>query len=463
VANRYDGIDLPNDDCRLLFVEGLPRAANLQERFLMNRMGANLLLNERVQTRVLQAVGRCTRGLNDYSAVVVTGEDLPNYLTDRRRRSFFHPELQAELEFGIDQSSQVDARTILENFKIFLEHDADWEKANENILEARESAIQAKFPAMDELAAVVPHEIAWQRALWDEDYVNAHEAAREVLGGLNDPGLRGYRALWHYLAGSAAERAAAAGEPGLEAQARLQFRRAKEAASGIPWLIALARGAPSGPTPDERNQSTVMLQVERLEAQLFRLGTLHNRSFSAREKEIRDGLQVGESFEQAHVLLGEHLGFAAGKRETDASPDPWWIVGDIAFVFEDHANAKGDAAVDATKARQAGSHPDWLREFVPGAAGASIYPILVTPATKAKQGAIPHLGRVLHWDLDDFRNWAERALVTVRELRRTFVEPGDLVWRAQAANALAIAMADAPGLAAWLAKRPARDHLKAVA
>jgi Rad3-related DNA helicase len=68
VANRYDGIDLPDDDCRLLFVEGLPRATNLQERFLMNRMGAHLLFNERVQTRVLQAVGRCTRGLNDYSA-----------------------------------------------------------------------------------------------------------------------------------------------------------------------------------------------------------------------------------------------------------------------------------------------------------------------------------------------------------------------------------------------------------
>ena len=39
VANRYDGIDFPNDDCRLLFVEGLPKATNLQERFLMNRMG----------------------------------------------------------------------------------------------------------------------------------------------------------------------------------------------------------------------------------------------------------------------------------------------------------------------------------------------------------------------------------------------------------------------------------------
>lgn len=54
VANRYDGIDFPGDDCRLLFIEGLPMATNLQERFLMARMGANVLFNERVQVRVLQ-------------------------------------------------------------------------------------------------------------------------------------------------------------------------------------------------------------------------------------------------------------------------------------------------------------------------------------------------------------------------------------------------------------------------
>ena len=464
VANRYDGIDLPDDECRLLFVEGLPRAANLQERFLMNRMGANLLFNERVQTRVLQAVGRCTRGLNDYSVVVVTGEDLPAYLTDRKRRHFFHPELQAELEFGIEQSSKVEGQDILDNVETFLEHGAEWEEANGSILEMRDNATQAEFPAMDELADAVPHEIAWQKAMWNEDYVRAHDAAREVLGGLNDDGLRGYRVLWHYLAGSSAELAAAQGETALEAQARLQFRMAKGAASGIPWLVELARGGASVPTPEERDRTTVMLQVERLESQLMKLGTVHNRAFSAREKEIRDGSQTGRSFEQAQVLLGEHLGFAAGKRERDASPDPWWIVDGIAFVFEDHANAKADTAViDATKARQAASHPDWLREFVPGAADATVYSVLVTPAKKAKQGAIAHLGHVSHWDIDDFRDWAEGALATVRELRRTFVEPGDLVWRAQAADALATSRADAPGLAAWLAIRPARDYLKAVA
>src|SRR6185369_1899717 len=110
-------------------------------------MGASLLFNERVQTRVLQAVGRCTRGLNDYSAVVVTGEDLPGYLTDRKRRRHFHPELQAELEFGIEQSTKVDIGTILDNFNIFLEHEEDWEGANEGILEARQKATQTEFPA----------------------------------------------------------------------------------------------------------------------------------------------------------------------------------------------------------------------------------------------------------------------------------------------------------------------------
>jgi hypothetical protein len=264
VANRYDGIDFPEDDCRLLFVEGLPRATNLQERFLMNRMGANLLFNERVQTRVLQAVGRCTRGLNDYSAVVVTGEDLPAYLTDRKRRSHFHPELQAELEFGIDQSTSVNVDAILENFEIFLEHEADWEEANQGILESRDKATQAAFPSMDDLTAAVPHEIAWQQALWAGDYAKAFDAAREVLGVLTDPGLRGYRALWHYLAGSAARLAADDGDVARQAQAVAQFRQAKEASSGITWLIALARAGGTVPTAEENKHAAVMLQVERL-------------------------------------------------------------------------------------------------------------------------------------------------------------------------------------------------------
>ncbi|MCW5320131.1 DEAD/DEAH box helicase [Verminephrobacter aporrectodeae subsp. tuberculatae] len=464
IANRYDGIDFPDEDCRLQFVAGLSRMTNLQERFLINRMGANLLFNERIQTRVLQAIGRCTRGLNDYSAVVVTGNELSAYLTDPKRRAYFHPELQAELEFGITQSKDVTEQDLLDNFSIFLEHDEAWEKVNQDILDARETATQAKFPAMDQLENVVAQEIEWQTAMWNEDYVKAYDAAREVLGGLTEPSLRGYRALWYYLAGAAAESAATAGESGFDVHARSQYCKAKDSATGIPWLIGLARGgSSSAPTEKEQEQSTLMLQVEQLETQLVKLGTLHNRDFSSREKLIREGLQNGNTFEQAQVLLGEHLGFSAGKRETDASPDPWWIVGNIALVFEDHANAKGESSlIDATKARQAASHPAWMREHVPASVDARIQPVLVTPATRAKEGAVPHLAQVAYWGLCDFRQWAEQVLQTIRELRRVFQEPGDLAWRAQAAEALCAIHADAPGLYAWLAARPARDHLTRV-
>jgi hypothetical protein len=137
-------------------------------------------------------------------------------------------------------------------------------------------------------------------------------------------------------------------------------------------------------------------------------------------------------------------------------------VGDVAIVFEDHANAGTDAVIDATKARQAASHPDCVREHVPGAAGGTIQSVLVTPAKKAKEGAAPHLGRVSYWGLEEFRDWANTALDTVRELRRTFTEPGHLAWRAEAAAKLEAIQADAPRLSTWLSGRPARDYLQTV-
>ena len=38
-ANRYDGIDFPGDECGLLFLDGLPKTTNAQERFFVSRMG----------------------------------------------------------------------------------------------------------------------------------------------------------------------------------------------------------------------------------------------------------------------------------------------------------------------------------------------------------------------------------------------------------------------------------------
>jgi hypothetical protein len=433
VASRYDGIDFPGNECRLLFIEGLPKAANLQEKFLMARMGATVLFNERIQTRVLQAIGRCTRSLEDFSAVVVSGEELPEYLTDIKRKKFLHPELQAELSFGVEQSKNSSADDVIENFETFLENGEDWENVNQQIVTARMQAVQSVFPAMEDLSRVVAHEIEFQTELWQGDYESALESAERVLGGLDASELRGYRALWHYLAGSASWLGANAGVSSLSAKARTHFDRAKSATRGIPWLVRLARYQ-SGDNKVAADDSVLMEQIERVEAVLVKLGTVHDRSFALREKEILEGLQSEDRFEQAHKLLGGIIGFEAGKIEGEGSPDPWWIVGDVCLVFEDHAGAKDSSSIDVTKARQVSSHPAWMLANVPASKQAKILPVLVTPVKKVHSGAVVHLTGVALWPLGDFKEWAQNALATLREVRKTFFEPGDLTWREKAAE-----------------------------
>ena len=69
IANRYDGIDFIGDECRLLVISGLPKATNLQEQFIISKMGDGALLYDRINTRTVQAFGRCTRSasVNDLS------------------------------------------------------------------------------------------------------------------------------------------------------------------------------------------------------------------------------------------------------------------------------------------------------------------------------------------------------------------------------------------------------------
>lgn len=461
VANRYDGIDFPGDECRLLFVEGLPKATNLQERFLMSRMGANILFNERVQSRVLQAIGRCTRSLEDYSAVIVSGGELPDYLADIHRRAFLHPELQAEIEFGAEQSKDMALRDIIENFETFLKNGREWEEVNEQIVALRKQASQQAFPAIDELSNVVTHEIGFQERLWQGDYEAALGCAERVLGGLIASELRGYRALWYYLAGSVAWLGAEAGVTGLANKARTLFAQAKSTATDIPWLVAIARYQAEEQQTTTSNDSGLMEQIERVEAVLAQLGTIHDRRFALREKEILDGLNDEARFEQAHKLLGELLGFDSRKVETEGAPDPFWIASGLCIVFEDHVGAKNDT-VSLAKARQVSSHPVWIRENVDACNEAVIVPVLVTPAAKVKQGAVPHLNNVALWHVDEFKAWAQAAITVVRKLRQGFTEPGDLAWRAEAAVAFQQNCIDGKGLTAKLLAQPAKNKLQSV-
>jgi hypothetical protein len=264
--------------------------------------------------------------------------------------------------------------------------------------------------------------------------------------------------LWHYLCGSAYSLAAAANRNAtLESRAREQYAAAKSSATSVPWLVRLASRYENPADAVSAYDPRVIGQIERIEALLERLGTQHDRRFAAKEKLILEGIAANESslFEEAQKQLGEILGFVAGNEETDGAPDPWWIADDICIVFEDHSDAQDDSALNVTKARQAATHPAWIKANVPRGAQLNILSVLVTPVQKMRDGASPHLESVSLWPIQDFRIWARQALATVRELRTTFMEPGDLEWRARAIEAFRAKGLDASGLFAELQTRKA--------
>ncbi|MER9965583.1 DEAD/DEAH box helicase [Mesorhizobium sp. M0060] len=437
MAGRFDGIDFPNDECRLLCLDGLPKATNAQERFLMTKMSATALFNERLQTRVLQAAGRCTRALQDRSAVFVTGHELLEYLADDRNWAHFHPELQAELAFGVEQSKDVETDDLITNFKSFLANKNDWAEANAEILDEAKKYTQTPYPAMDILEDVVAHEVRYSKALWMGDADTALVEARAITAKLTAPELRGYRALWHYLAGAVAWSMSKAANDAPQQAAREQFSEAMRAAPAVGWLARLAKAQ----SADEATEAEIVdedaiVQVERLEAALLAMGTANDRAFEKKAKRILKNLGKPETFEEGHRELGELLGFVAGNEESDAAPDPWWLGETKGIVFEDHANGSATSVFGAEKAKQAAMHPDWIKENVPGADELSMTAVLITPCVKAGIGAKPALKKVLYWSVDDFQKWAKKAVQTVRDLKAKLPPHSDLFWKDEAKDRL---------------------------
>lgn len=440
VTNRYDGIDFVDDECRLSVIEGLPRATNLQEQFLISKMGAIDVLNTRITTRLTQAFGRCTRSPNDYSAVIVRGEELSKYLLSPDKRGFLHPEIQAEIEFGIEQGKDASVETHLENIDLFLAQDEEWSGADDYIKSLRENCTKITAPGAEDLKSTSGLENKYTEAIWNKNFVEAFDLAREIVSKLNEPKLRGYRCLWHYLAGSAAWLAYKSGDAGFDQKAREQYTQALKTEKSISWLVPLSKLAKVTEVDKPINDVYAMSLIERIETRFNKLGTLKDQKFETEVSRIRELINKDEAslFEEGHKKLGEHLGFSAFNSSDSAAPDPWWIVNSsLCIVFEDHSEALETSTLNVTKARQAFSHSNWIKANVKELdADAKIVTVLITPVKKAEKEAIDNLADVYVWNLNDFRIWANKAISCIRGLRADYPNSGDLVWRAKASEKL---------------------------
>ncbi|MEA5519749.1 DEAD/DEAH box helicase [Limnoraphis robusta] len=464
VANRYDGIDLPGDECRLLIIYNLQKATNLQEKFLVTRLAAGVLLQDRIRTRIIQAVGRCTRSATDYATVVILGDELSDILQNPSKRKLLHPELQAEIEFGLEQSKESDKKNFLDILKIFFKHEEEWNDADKDIISLRDQLSQQQLPSLEKLKSAVSHEVKYQYALWNNNFEVAVNECREVLNLLEGDDVEGYRAFWYYLTGSAAWLGAKQGIVSMESVARDNFRRAAKIASQVSWFSQLSRLSLEKDNISEVDTRLNQV-IEGLANQLMKLGTANNRKFEAEVKSILEDLNKDEpenskKFEMAHKKLGQLLGYEAGNSKAKGASDPWWIAGeDLCIVFEDNSGAKLETIIGKNKVQEAAGHSDWIKnnENIMLSKQAEIITVMVTPCTKIEESAIVHTKEVCYWNITKFWMWAENAISVVRELRTSFSGEANLDWRKRAIEAYKDAKIDPASLVDMLSKSKLRD------
>lgn len=126
-ANRYDGIDLAGESCRILVLFGLPSGRNSYDLYRAKILSEDTEINNAIAQKLEQGLGRSTRGGADYSVVLLTGNDLIQWVGIKRHLQSLTFGTRAHLEMGKMMSESIsDYNDLIGAVMQCLERDPDW-------------------------------------------------------------------------------------------------------------------------------------------------------------------------------------------------------------------------------------------------------------------------------------------------------------------------------------------------
>src|SRR5690606_17931918 len=155
-------------------------------------------------TRITQALGRCTRDENDYALVMMWGQDLLAWCSKKENRRSLLPELQAEIELGLDTSNDCEDGGLVELANQFFAQGDEWQQANEQILAHRDELSKTADASAELLGKLVSKEVQYSQLMWSNQHERAFEVAAALADSLSSDAFKPYRGFWYHEAATAA-------------------------------------------------------------------------------------------------------------------------------------------------------------------------------------------------------------------------------------------------------------------
>ncbi|MDM7652271.1 DEAD/DEAH box helicase family protein [Lactococcus lactis] len=101
INNRYDGIDLPDEDCRILIIDSIPYFNSLSDRYEEVCRPSSEIMNKRIAQKIEQGLGRGVRGEKDYCVIIIIGSDLVKFIRSIDSRKYFSAQTKKQIDIGL--------------------------------------------------------------------------------------------------------------------------------------------------------------------------------------------------------------------------------------------------------------------------------------------------------------------------------------------------------------------------
>ena len=355
--NRYDGIDLPADSCRLLILSGIPQGSNIYDLFRATVLEGSGTINTSLAQRIEQGMGRGTRGGGDHCVVLLLGKDLVGWVSRATNLGLLTNTTQEQVRVGIEVSGEIaSVRELVDTVKKCLGRSPDWTQFHADAL-----ADATSNPPVDKASLTVAAAERRYSAQLQAGYNAKAIAVVEKFVNDNkdlDAKLRGW------LLELGARAANHAGDVGnrdrLQREAYSLNRNLQRPAQWTLYTPLLAPTQQAEKIVDYVQQFALLggavIEFEETADQLVSTAT-------------------SNQFEEALKRLGQVLGFASERpeKEQELGPDVLWVQTDQnAWIIEAKSKKQAKNSLNKSEHGQLLQSAEWFQTHYDGMDGTRV-------------------------------------------------------------------------------------------
>ena len=372
MINKYDGIDLPYDACRILVIDNLPDVRRRIDRIEQSVLsGSAELLGRNIQ-RIEQGMGRGVRSNDDHCVVFLMGGNLSSTLFTQDAFSRFTPTTRAQMDLSMEVSKQIQWKNLNEIEEVInycLDKDEKWLMASKGAL------VHIKYPAEGFITPFVLE----QRKAFDcaqiGQFAEAIKSMQQAVNSISEKRMKGWlqqqlAEYTHFI------------DP-VESQEILK------SAVGNNRYVLKPRGGISYTKLMTHNMNQARQASDYLkqyEENLNKLIVIANGYID--ELEFRP--ETAFRFEHALAMMAYFIGFKSQRPEAEfgKGPDVLWETGELRYFIIECKNGAVVDTIAKDYCNQLNGSMLWFKEKYDSTCVG--VPIMVHPANRIEYSATLH-------------------------------------------------------------------------